>query len=91
MGVVPYPAAVVHHTATGDERMHEAGDGSGETREADPERARIREMLIGRGIPEREITEVLIDIWIVQDAKDREEGRRLGYHGPSSRFFGSGQ
>lgn len=71
--------------------MHEAGGGSGEAREADAERVRIREMLIGRGIPEREITEGLIDIWIVQDAKDREEGRRLGYDTPGKRFFGSGQ
>lgn len=71
--------------------MVEAGDGTGETREADAERARIREMLIGRGVPEREITEGLIDIWIVQDAKDREEGRRLGYERPGMRFFGSGQ
>jgi hypothetical protein len=71
--------------------MVEAGDGTGEAREADAERARIREMLIGRGVPEREITERLIDFWIVQDAKDREEGRRLGYERPRGLFFGAGQ
>jgi len=71
--------------------MHDAGDGTGETREADPERARIREMLIGRGFTEQDLTEWMIDFWIGQDAKDREEERRLGYRPPSGRFFGGGQ
>jgi hypothetical protein len=57
----------------------------------DPERARIRRMLLERGVPPVQITERLIDFWIVQDAKDQEEGRRLGYEPPPFRwFFGSG-
>ncbi len=55
-----------------------------------PERARIRRMLLERGVPPAQITERLIDFWIVQDAKDEEEGRRLGYQRPSRWFFGSG-
>ena len=55
-----------------------------------PERARIRKMLRERGVLPVHITEQLIDIWIVQDAKDEEEGRSLGYQRPSRWFFGSG-
>ena len=56
-----------------------------------PERARIRRMLLERGVWPGHVTEQLIDFWIVQDAKDQEEGRRLGYESPPSRwFFGSG-
>lgn len=63
----------------------------------DPERARIREMLLARGVLPMHITERLIDYWIVQDAKDQEEARaleeemrRLGYHRPNPMLFGSG-
>ena len=55
-----------------------------------PERARIRKMLLERGVPPAQVTERLIDFWIVQDAKDEEEGRSLGYQRPSRWFFGSG-
>jgi hypothetical protein len=55
-----------------------------------PERARIRRMLLERGVPPAQITERLIDFWIVQDAKDEEEGRSLGCQRPSRWFFGSG-
>ncbi len=54
------------------------------------ERERIRKMLLERGVLPREITESLIDFWIVQDAKDQKEGRKLGYRPPSRTFFGSG-
>jgi hypothetical protein len=58
--------------------------------EHNPERARIRRMLLERGVPLAQITERLIDFWIVQDAKDEEEGQSLGYQRPSRWFFGSG-
>jgi hypothetical protein len=57
----------------------------------DPERARIRKMLRERGVLPVQITEQLIDIWIVQDAKDQEEARSLGYRRPNPMFFGGGQ
>ena len=55
----------------------------------DPERARIRKMLRERGVLPVHITEQLIDFWIVQDAKDEEEARSLGYRRPNPVFFGS--
>jgi hypothetical protein len=55
-----------------------------------PERARIRQMLHERGVWPRLITEQLIDFWIVQDAKDREEARSLGEPPPRPFMFGSG-
>jgi hypothetical protein len=54
------------------------------------ERARIRGMLLERGVPPSRITQRLIDFWIVQDANDEEEGRILGYRRPSRWFFGGG-
>lgn len=54
------------------------------------ERARIRKLLRERGVLERRITGWLIDFWIVQDARDEEEGRRIGLKRPSGMFFGSG-
>jgi hypothetical protein len=56
-----------------------------------PERARMRKMLRERGVLPVHITEQLIDFWIVQDAKDQEEARSLGYCRPNSMFFGGGQ
>ena len=56
----------------------------------DPERTRIRKMLLDRGVLPVHITEQLIDYWIVQDAKDEEEARRLGYWRPNPMFFGGG-
>jgi len=58
--------------------------------EHDPERARIRRMLLERGVPPAQITRWLIDFWIVQDAEDEEEGRSLVYQRPSRWFFVSG-
>ena len=55
----------------------------------DPERARIRRMLHERGVWPGLITEQLIDFWIVQDAKDREEARSVGYCS-TRMLFGSG-
>lgn len=55
-----------------------------------PERARIRRMLLQRGVLPVRITEQLIDFWIVQDAKDEEEARRLGFRPPNPMFFGGG-
>lgn len=56
----------------------------------DPARTRIRKILLRRGLRPREITEQLIDYWIVQHANDQEEGRRQG-DGPPSRWgIGSG-
>lgn len=55
-----------------------------------PERARIRRMLLERGVLPAQITEQLIDFWIVQDSKDEEEARSLGYRRPNPLFFGSG-
>lgn len=57
----------------------------------DPEHARIRKMLLERGVPPVDLTEQLIDFWITQDAKDQEEGRRLGYRQPSRLYHGGGQ
>lgn len=57
----------------------------------DPERARIRRMLLDRGVLAVHITKQLIDFWIVQDARDEEEGRSLGCGRPRIRFFGGGQ
>jgi hypothetical protein len=57
----------------------------------EPERARIRRMLLQRGVLPMRITEWLIDFWIVQDAKDQEEGRSLGCRRPNPLLFGSGQ
>jgi hypothetical protein len=63
----------------------------------DPERARIRKMLIERGVLPVHITERLIDYWIVQDAKDQEEARafeeemrRPGYRRPNPMYYGGG-
>ena len=58
---------------------------------ADPERARIRKMLRERGVLPVHITEQLIDFWIIQDAKDQEEARSLGYRRPNPMYFGGGQ
>ena len=38
-----------------------------------------------------QITEQLIDIWIVHDAKDQEKALSLGYRRPNPMFFGGGQ
>lgn len=55
-----------------------------------PERARIRRMLLERGVPPVHITDQLMDFWIVQDAKDEEEARSLGGRRPDPMFFGGG-
>lgn len=58
----------------------------------DPERARIRQMLIDRGVLPNHITESLIDFWIIEDAKDEEEGHRIreGQRFPSAKYYGGG-
>lgn len=61
-------------------------------REEDAERARIRRMLLDRGVLAAQITEHLIDFWIIQDARDQEEARSLGLQEerPHRSLFGGG-
>ena len=68
------------------ERLEDRADPSG-----DAERARIRKMLRDRGVLPIHLTEQLMDFWIVQDAKDQEEGRSLEYRRPGHLFYGGGE
>lgn len=70
--------------------MTERVDDPAEHAPEDPERARIRRMLLERGVLPIHVTEKLIDFWIIQDAKDQEEGRRMGCRPPNRLFFGGG-
>jgi len=56
----------------------------------DPERVRIRRMLLQRGVLPIHLTEQLINFWIIQDEKDREETRTLGLRPPCRNLMGSG-
>lgn len=56
----------------------------------DPERARVRQRLLGRGVLQEHLAERVIDFWMAKEARDRQEGESLGYRRPNPMFFGGG-